>query len=344
MKNIKYLVPIVFTLLILGCQKEETTISKNSKDQFFLKADGAEMPVWAEGNTASKTFVIFLHGGPGGSSIGYNELNVFSTLEEKYAVVYWDQRCAGASQGHCDPNDLNVNSYVRDLDQLIDVLKYRYGQDVSVFLLGDSWGGTLATAYMTTDNLQQKIKGSLVTVGIHNFPLMMQKKQEMLNFYAEQQILLGNRVGEWMSIKLNISGIDLTTVDAFNTLQTHGYKAQEYLTELDSIQSITLSGGSPNSLGFSYILNDIITSKVMWPQLLKYDLTDKLSDINIPVALFYGKYDFVAPPSIGTNYFDNLTTANKELYIIDNADHFLGISNGIDEYYPKVIDFIEAYK
>ncbi|MEQ9413578.1 MAG: alpha/beta fold hydrolase [Cyclobacteriaceae bacterium] len=342
MKSIHILISL--SILFVSCQKEEISFSENAKDHFFLKNDNAEMPVWVEGNTLSKTFVLFLHGGPGGSSIGYNELNIFSSLETQYAVVYWDQRCAGASQGNCNPDDLNVNSFVQDLDQLIEVLKYRYGQDISVFLLGDSWGGTLATAYMTTDNLQQKIKGSLVTVGVHNFPLMMQKRQEMLNFYADQQILIGNRVNEWEKIKLEISGIDLTTLDALNILQTHANTAQEYLSELDSIQSITLSGGSPNSLGFSYIINGNITGNVMWPQLLEYDLSDKLSNINVPVSLFYGKYDFIVPPSIGTHYFENLTTTNKELHIIDHADHYLGVTNGLGDFYPKVIAFIEAYK
>ena len=64
-------------LLSGSCQKEEITLSDNAKDHFFLKSDGAEMPVWVEGNTESKTLVIFLHGGPGGSSIGYNELGIF---------------------------------------------------------------------------------------------------------------------------------------------------------------------------------------------------------------------------------------------------------------------------
>lgn len=344
MINIKYFVPIAFTLLLLGCQKEEITISENAKDHFFLKNDGAEMPVWVEGNTASKTFIVFLHGGPGGSSMGYNELNVFSSLEEKYAVVYWDQRCAGASQGNCNPDTLTVDSYVKDLDKLITQIEYRYGQDLSIFLLGDSWGGTLATAYMTTNELQQKLKGAIITVGVHNFPLFMQSKQTMLNFYADQQINAGNKVNDWQNIKSKIANLDLTTIDALNELQIHGYKAQEYLTELDSIESLPIGKGKPNSLLFSYLLNDNITSNVMWPQLLTTDLSPKIGDITIPVALYFGKFDFVAPKEVAIDYFNKLNTPNKELYIFDKSDHYLGVTNGNDLYYPKVINFIETYK
>ena len=181
----KHYIITVIIILLGSCQKEQFSNSENAKDHFFLKNEGAEMPVWVEGNTNSKTFVIFLHGGPGGSSIGYNELGVFDYLEQNYAVVYWDQRCAGAAQGNCNPDNLNVARYTEDLDQLITVLRYRYGNDIGIFLLGDSWGGTLATAFITTGNLQEKIKGTIITVGVHNFPLFMEEKQKMLNFYAD---------------------------------------------------------------------------------------------------------------------------------------------------------------
>ena len=210
--------------------------------------------------------------------------------------------------------------------------------------MGDSWGGTLATTYVTTDNFQQKIKGSIVTVGVHNFPLFMQEKFNMLNFYADQQIALGNQTNEWKKIKENILGIDLSTIEAFEKLQEKGYLAQTYLEKVDSIKSINLGGGRPNSLFFSYLLNDNITSQSMWPQLLKYDLSSKLASINTPIALFYGKFDFVVPPKIGIDFYNKLSTTNKELHIIDKADHNLGGTNGLDEYRTKTRAFIERYK
>lgn len=345
MKHSSKIFILPFIMLLSGsCQKEEITLSDNAKDHFFLKSDGAEMPVWVEGNTESKTLVIFLHGGPGGSSIGYNELGIFDYLEQYYGVVYWDQRCAGASQGNCNPDNLTVESYVNDLDKLIILLQLRYGCDVGIFLLGDSWGGTLATAYITTENFQKKIKGVIVTVGVHNFPLFMQEKQSMLNHFADQQIALGNRTNDWNNIKSSISGIDLSTIEALNVLQEKAYLAQTYLEEIDSIQSINLSGGKPNSLGFSYILNNNITSEAMWPQLLDYNLSSKLPNIVIPVALLFGQYDFVVPPNLAQDFYDKLNTPNKELYIIENADHNLGVANGIQTYKDKTSNFIATYK
>lgn len=165
----------------------------------------------------------------------------------------------------------------------------------------------------------------------------------MLNYYADQQIVFGNRVNEWTQIKSGISNLDLTTIDALNTLQKHAYSAQAYLTEIDSIQSITLSGVSPNSLLFSYLLNDNITSNAMWPQLLTLDLTAKLSKITIPVALYFGQYDFVIPSNVGMDYYNHLSSP-KEIYIFEKSDHNLGVLNGIDLYYQKTINFIETHK
>ena len=129
-----------------------------------------------------------------------------------------------------------------------------------------------------------------------------------------------------------------------NVLQAKAYLDQTYLEEIDSIQSINLSGGKPNSLGFSYILNNNITSEAMWPQLLDYNLSSKLPNIVIPVALLFGQYDFVVPPNLAQDFYDKLNTPNKELYIIENADHNLGVANGIQTYKDKTSNFIATYK
>ncbi|MFZ1748612.1 MAG: alpha/beta fold hydrolase [Saprospiraceae bacterium] len=334
----------ICTFSILGCQREEITFSVNANEHFFLKSSKAEMPVWVRGNTASKTYIIFLHGGPGGSSLPYLNYHTFSALEEKYAVVYWDQRCAGTSQGNCNPNDLTVDAYVEDLVKLVTLVKYRYGQSLSIFLLGDSWGGTLATAYITTNDLQNTVKGCIVSVGVHNFPLYAQSEKSMLNFYADQQIGFGNRISEWQNIKSKLNNIDLTSVAGLNELRGFALEGQKYLTEIDSIKITPVVGSSTHSLGDALLLNSTITGVGMWEKLINYDLSPKIGTISIPMALYYAKYDFIVPKNVGMDFYDKLKTTTKELFIFPESDHNLGTTSGNEMYYPKVISFIEAHK
>ena len=92
---------LFFALLILlqGCQKEKITVSENASEVFYVENAGASMRVLVQGNTASNTFILVIHGGPGASSYFYDTKYITRNIGDKYAMVYWDQRNAGASQG-----------------------------------------------------------------------------------------------------------------------------------------------------------------------------------------------------------------------------------------------------
>ena len=132
----KSIIVLAFTVLVLtSCQKEKITIGTNVSETFYLDNAGASMRLLVEGNTLSRTFLIFVHGGPGSSSYFYNTDYISQNIEDKYAVVYWDQRNAGASQGNSNGNNLNLPQMTDDLKKVIQVLKSRYGQNIGVFIL-----------------------------------------------------------------------------------------------------------------------------------------------------------------------------------------------------------------
>jgi proline iminopeptidase len=85
--------------------------------------------------------VIFLHGGPGGDYRGL--LRLRPLLEDDYYLVFWDQRGAGLSQRH-DADDIDVDVYLDDLDAII----VHYSPDAAPVIVGHSWGGMYAAAFI----------------------------------------------------------------------------------------------------------------------------------------------------------------------------------------------------
>ena len=55
---------IAAILLITSCSKEKYF----DGDHFFVRNEGAEMPVYIKGNIESGVFILFVHGGPGGNA------------------------------------------------------------------------------------------------------------------------------------------------------------------------------------------------------------------------------------------------------------------------------------
>src|SRR5664279_811311 len=175
-------------LLLTACQKESILISTNASEVFYVENLGASMRVFVEGNTASNIFILIIHGGPGVSSYFYDTKYISTHLGDKYAMVYWDQRNAGASQGTSNGKDLHLGVMVEDLKKVIEVLKYRYGQDISLFLVGHSFGGLIAADFVTTPGYQQLIKGLINVDGSHNYPLNDTLTREMLLSYGKREI------------------------------------------------------------------------------------------------------------------------------------------------------------
>jgi proline iminopeptidase len=90
--------------------------------------------------------LIFLHGGPGGD---YRSLLRLRNpldgrrLEDDHFLVFWDQRGAGLSKRH-DADEFTLDRYLADLDAVID----HVANGTKPVLIGKSWGGQYATAYI----------------------------------------------------------------------------------------------------------------------------------------------------------------------------------------------------
>src|SRR3989304_1053561 len=132
MGRIKYVVYIIGLFFLMNsCTKEDYNY-KRTDGFFYFTHKGADMPVYVEGNLLYKTFIIVLHGGPGGNAHTYNTaIPAFSDrMEENFVMVYYDQRGSGTSLGHYKHSDLTVEQHVEDLGFLIRLLLGKYGTDI----------------------------------------------------------------------------------------------------------------------------------------------------------------------------------------------------------------------
>ncbi len=86
--------------------------------------------------------LLFLHGGPGSSAIGYSQ-KFTADLQKHFVVVQWDQRESGTTlRLNASPVPLTVALFEQDAVELINYLRSRFAQD-KIYLMGHSWGGFL---------------------------------------------------------------------------------------------------------------------------------------------------------------------------------------------------------
>jgi pimeloyl-ACP methyl ester carboxylesterase len=323
-------------LLILGiaailssCEKIEVD-STNAHDVFYLRNNDADMPVHVKGNTASKTFLLWLHGGPGSSTFPqkYGDYPVMDLLEERYANVYWDQRCAGNSTGTFDPDNLSIDVMINDLEKLIVLIKSIYGQDIELILVGHSWGGTFGYAYLT-DNMenQNQFAGYICIDGSHNTPLLLQQQKQEIIEMANRQIEFGKNTGDWANIINKINGIDENDVDNFNALNQVAFQAIEYLMEADSIDQEDWSWYSANNIfgtpdiEMAMISKNISVSSPLLDEIERFNVTDDLPNVQLPVLLISGKYDLAVTTSNVEDAFSLIGSVNKSHVVFERSAH-----------------------
>jgi pimeloyl-ACP methyl ester carboxylesterase len=340
---------ILFLFLFgYSCQKEKITFGTRVSDTFYLDNAGASMRVLVEGNTLSKVFVILVHGGPGESSWFYNTEYISDNLENKYAIVYWDQRNAGASQGNRNGDHLNLAQMTGDLKKVIQVIKARYGEDSSVFILAHSFGGMVASSFMTTEDNQSMVKGWIVVDGSHNYPLNDTLTQRMLLSSASQQISMNHHVSEWEKILSYCSSHDGNfTLEESQQLESFAEDAETYIDgvkKFDAAQLIKSNLFSKEWPLTSLLVNYLYSSNsALIKELYTAEFSSSLYKVHCPALLLYGKYDFICPKEMGEDLLNRVSSTDKKMVISPVSGHNL-MSQDEPLFCREVDQFLERHR
>lgn len=332
-------------LLVLGSCADDTF---REGDFFFLINRSAKMPVVVRGNKASGVFILFIHGGPGGTALQKMGLPAFNDLENSYATVFWDQRASGSSQGNSPDELLTLDQFVEDLDKLVDLIGYKYNHP-KIFLMGHSWGGCLGTAYLTDAGRQGKIKGWIEVDGAHNNPMGDTLSMAWVKSYAQQQIDAHTEPDFWNYV-LTWYGRnpDFTS----NQLEHYAFvdKANGYIHDpsvkrtpasfpaysaayvFNSPADLTMQLTNENHVIRNFVISDI-------------DLTKQMKNITVPVLILWGQFDGVIPVPMASQALNALGTITQEksITILPNSGH-VGFYEEPDLFAATVRQFVEQYR
>ena len=341
---------LIISFFVASCKKDDYS---SLSDEFRFRHANADMPVYVYGNGSQKIFIIFIHGGPGDSGYANRAGKAAKELENRYAMVYWDQRGQGMSEGKFSSDDITIDIMADDLHALVQVLKTKYGNDSKFFLLGHSWGGTLGTAYLLKNDYQNEIKGWIEVDGSHDFPKINVDAVKMFSGVGNQQISLNNNAEKWQELISWAEQIDTTNIntETIIDINTKSHLVEQYLTEDNVLQkpdkktfrdisviyhqnTITrIFSGNYTFMGNDKFFNEVVNNS----------FTPELHKITIPCLFLWGKYDFVVPPSLGYDAYNKVNTAEKEIIIFEKSAHS-PMQNQADEFVDAVTNFVETYK
>ena len=332
-------------LLVLALCTDDTY---RQGDFFFLINKEAKMPVVVRGNKGSGIFIVFVHGGPGGTALQKVGLPAFNDLENSYATVFWDQRASGSSQGNSRDEQLTLPQFVEDLDKLVDLISYKYGHP-EIFLMGHSWGGCLGTAYLADAGRQTKIKGWIEVDGAHNNPKGDSLSLDWVKGYAQQQLNANvetdfwNYVLGWYTKNPNFTSDQLEHY-AF-VEKSYGYIHDPTVTRTPATfpgYTMDYMFNSPADVtmaltNYNHVINTFVISDI--------DLTIQMKNITLPSLIIWGQFDGIIPVSMAKHGLNSLGTPGpqKSLTLLPNSGH-VGFYEEPELFAAAIRQFVEQYK
>lgn len=341
----------IFISLLIGCEKTDLS---NLEDVIFVRRNGADMPAYIYGNGLSKTFVILLHGGPGGSGLQYRSGNMETWLESRYAMVYWDQRGQGMAQGNYSKTQLVLKEYSKDLEALTLVLKEKYGHDIQIFLMGHSWGGMLGT-YHLLDGYQNLYQGWIEMAGAHDIPMLYTESIKMFNQFSDSMLDRRIETDFWLKVRDVTQFADTSVFDRNKSLEMNrlGFKADEVLIRSGFMNEYDGSSTTQSAINKNFkdnfltsFVSGSFTNLKLEDEANRTALTSRLNEITIPTFMAYAELDFVVPPSLGNyslNHLTSLDSTQKELILYPRAGHSF-FEQVETTFYSDCIEFIEEHR
>jgi len=298
------------------------------------------MPISVQGNLDSRVFILYLHGGPGNGTYIWEKF--FGAIENKYAMVYWNQRAAGESQGNAKPASMTISQYVEDTHKVVALINELYNKP-QIFLMGHSWGGLLGTAYLI--QYPNEVSGWIEVDGAHNKILSAQLSRQWVMNYATEQIQSGVGVEYWQDA-LNWYN-SYTGPLTYTTRHYKEYldKAHAYFYKSDySFYSISdYFFGRPN--GLDLVLNGNYSDECMQDEIVATNLSPEMYKISIPSLFCWGRHDGTIPFELAMDAYNAIGTSSldKSVVIFEESAHSPMVEEN-ELFNQTIIDFITRYK
>jgi len=299
------LVLTVAAVLLALCTTTDRTddtsgvaVTKSEGDVYegYVNVTGGRVWFRVVGADSAKTPLLVLHGGPG---VPHDYLEPLEGLADERPVVFYDQLGCGNSDRPDDPSLWTVERYVKEVEEVRDALGLR-----RVHLLGQSWGGALATSYV----LDAKPDG--VESLILSAPLL-----DANRWAADQRANLAAFPEEMQET--------IREAESTGNFDAPGY--QEAMLTYYARHVCRLDTW-PDCLNRSFEKMALPIYLQMWGPseftctgtLRTFNGTDRLNEIPVPVLFTCGEHDEATPATLA--HFRDLVPGS-ELAVFENASH-----------------------
>lgn len=289
-------------------------------EKLFVEINGAKHGMFLECDNAEKPVLLYLHGGPGSPEIAFNA-KYPTGLEELFTVCWWEQR------GSCISYSSKIKSEEMTLEQMIadtvavtNYLRNRFGKE-KIYVMGHSWGSFLGVltverhselyhAYIGVGLVvnQDRSERLAYTYMLEEFEKRNDKK--MLKRLRKYPINAGGKISAkylgLRSIGMNKLGIGIM---------------RSMTSSVECVKVVLGYKGYTLGEKFKFARGSMLSLKHLWGAVMQTDMIKQVPNLQIPVYIFQGKYDYQVSYELARKYVTALNAPIKGFYTFENSAH-----------------------
>ncbi|MDF0603942.1 alpha/beta hydrolase, partial [Psychromarinibacter sp. C21-152] len=265
--------------------------------------------------------LLFLHGGPGMVEF-FMEQDYPTGLERHFTMVWWEQRGAGMSfSSDIPPETMTLDRMIADTIEVADYLRARFGQE-KIVLLGHSWG-----AYLGIQVAAAAPDRFIAYVGMAQIAHQLRSEVMARDYLLETYRA---RDDDAMVRRLEAAPVSMeeSTSRAWMRLRDRAMH-QAGVGHMHEMDSVITGIFLPMWRVRAYTLNEKIniwrgkiwSRPFFWDDLLRDDLSARLTEFDLPVYFLTGRHDYTANAELSRAYFERIDAPVKGFYLFDNSAH-----------------------
>jgi pimeloyl-ACP methyl ester carboxylesterase len=338
---------VVLFLVALGlgfrayCQHENAKIlaihtPNGIQEGMYVPIGGIEQWIQIRGEDRNNPVLLFVHGGPGGSS--WPRSAGWQPWEKYFTVVQWDQRGTLRTYrqtGSSIAPTMTVDRMAQDGVEVAEFLRTHLHKD-KVILVGGSWGSFLGIHMV-------KKRPDLFFAYVGTGQLIGQPTVKKVNELRYAQVLAAARTANNADALNDLASIsELPDQKKFPILQK--WARQLKVPPRDS-PDMYAKIPPPMMPGFTLLDWYYFSEGARFSRKLlggpdgpirKTDLRSLGLDFAVPIFFFEGTADTNTPIEPAEQYFKEITAPHKEFVRFEGANHFLPF-NRPDEFLKELL-------
>lgn len=290
----------------------------------FIPIGGIEQWIQYGGDSRDNPVLLFLHGGPGGSTLPASA--AWKCWEKHFTVVHWDQRGAGRTFGRNGEDGCGCLTVERMIRDGIEVVEYLLGhlETSKILLVGHSWGSALGVHML-------KRRTELFSAFVGTGQLVNIRQNEEVNYrrYCEQAERRGNREALAALRELGLppypDRTTLKTVREWADKLADGDGDPVQMRPSPSATDLTADDIQSLMKGFAFsgaqLYDEVVTTM---------DLPSLGLSFDVPMFFFQGTCDQQTPAEVAEKYFLSITAPHKEFVEFEGCHHFVAMNRPHD--------------